>query len=257
MQSRYLSCLFLVLLMVVPLSGIPYEQTEEYAQKQAILNERAARFKAETGFNGNLEYDLKGMKFKRYSGRFASIQFPAFQDSILYMRTFEEVLVRILPYISANRQQLVKKYLTMNNWANWIEYRQIVNGYSIESGGRLSIVYTHSLKRVSILDETYDIPPIPRGEIIPEDEAYNIAWDHYVRSKNFDEKAPRVKRKISILYRNRIQDGKQQPLRLCWKVVFPKVLYYIDAYTSEFYTEGYVINKNQSASAKTVEFKRP
>lgn len=54
MQSRYLSCLFLVLLMVVPLSGIPYEQTEEYAQKQAILNERAARFKAETGFNGSL-----------------------------------------------------------------------------------------------------------------------------------------------------------------------------------------------------------
>ncbi len=246
-MQRYIVLMILVLCVVSTLMAVPYEQTEEYRQKQAILNERAARFKADTGFKGNLEYDYNDMRFKRYSGRFAAIEFPALQDSILYMQAFAEVLDRILPYVIANRQQLVRKHLSMNNWANRVEYRQYVNGYSIESGGRLLLKYTHSLKRVDILDDTVDIPPTPVGSIISEDEAYSIAWEHYSNSQNYDSKAPKVKRKISILYRNRIQNGKQQPFRLCWKVAFPKVLYYIDAYTSEFYTEGYVINYEHSS----------
>ena len=36
MMKSYMFCVFLILLMVVPLMGISYEQTEEYTQKQAI-----------------------------------------------------------------------------------------------------------------------------------------------------------------------------------------------------------------------------
>ncbi|MFO8144284.1 MAG: hypothetical protein R6T89_00920 [Candidatus Syntrophosphaera sp.] len=63
MTKKHVIYVFLVLLMVVPMMGVPYEQTEEYARKQAILDERAARFKAETGFEGDIWYSHQAMKF--------------------------------------------------------------------------------------------------------------------------------------------------------------------------------------------------
>jgi hypothetical protein len=41
--------------------GIPYEQTVEYNQKQAILNKRAARYKEETGLVGDIGYCFQTM----------------------------------------------------------------------------------------------------------------------------------------------------------------------------------------------------
>jgi len=246
-MQRYIVLMILILCVVSTLMAVPYEQTEEYRQKQAILNERAARFKAETGFKGDFQYDHGAMKISEYWGHFPNIQFTSPMDTTSCKQTFYSIFEKIVPYISAERHQLVEAGISISEWSCSIRFVQKANGYPIETGGRLNIVYYPKQNRLFILDETVDIPPTPVGSIISEDEAYSIAWEHYSNSQNYDSKAPKVKRIISILYRNRIQNGKQQPFRLCWKVVFPGILYYIDAYTSEFYTEGYVINYERSS----------
>lgn len=83
MMKRYLFCAFLLLLMVVPLMGLHYEQTEEYTQKQAILNERAARFKAETGFVGDIGYSYQTMGFSNYRSNFRDIPITAPHDILM------------------------------------------------------------------------------------------------------------------------------------------------------------------------------
>jgi len=70
--------------MVVTLIGLPYEQTEEYIQKQAILNERAARFKAETGFEGDITYNYQYIKFSHIIGNFRDIVITAPSRYCLY-----------------------------------------------------------------------------------------------------------------------------------------------------------------------------
>jgi len=230
--------------------GIPYEQTAEYAQKQAILDERAARFKAEAGFEGDLTYSHHDMKFLRYYGQFTSIQFPSTKDSTSYKQAFNSVLERILPYISARRTELVEADFRLSQWNNSITYRQMVNGYPIESGGRLVISYKLAQKRIVILDETVAIPFAHFGDIISQEDAFNIAWDHFVTTDLFSEKTPKSRSKTSIVYRNRILNGNPQPYKLYWKVAFPGILYYVNAYTSEFYTEGYVVNQEYTYSIK-------
>jgi len=243
MMKSYLFGVFLLLLMVVPLIGLPYEQMVEYNQKQAVLDERAARFKAETGFEGELTYNYYDMKFMRYSGQFTTIQFPTAKDSTSYRQAFNSVLEIILPYISARRIQLIEADFRLSTWNNSITYRQLVNGYPIESCGRLIISYKLAQKRIVILDETVDIPLATYGDIISQEDAFNIAWNHFVKTEHFSEKTPKSRSKTSIIYRNRILNGNPQPYELCWKVAFPGILYYINANTSEFYTEGYVINE--------------
>ena len=108
MMKKYLFCLFCLLLIVVTLIGLPYEQTEEYIQKQAILNERAARFKAETGFEGDITYNYQYMKFSHIIGNFRDIVITAPQDTVYMKQVFDRVLAKVKPYISAQEGQLFK-----------------------------------------------------------------------------------------------------------------------------------------------------
>jgi hypothetical protein len=170
--------------MVVTLIGLPYEQTEEYIQKQAILNERATRFKAETGFEGDITYNYQYMTFSNIIGNFRDIVVTAPQDTVYMKQVFDRVLAKVKPYISAQEGQLFKGKTLSNIIGSRVSYEQIVNGYRIEGGfGYLKMSYNFTTCKLSIVDDTADIS----SDIIPinitlkqavklsQDEVYNGA----------------------------------------------------------------------------------
>jgi hypothetical protein len=69
-MKKYVCLAFLSLLMVLPMLGAPCEQTDEAAAKQAILSEKAERFKAEAGFRGEIKYNTEKMNLGFFEGKF-------------------------------------------------------------------------------------------------------------------------------------------------------------------------------------------
>jgi hypothetical protein len=182
MMKRYWFCLFYLLLMVVPLLGLPYEQTEEYNQKQAILNERAARFKAETGFVGDISYNLQGMQFSTISGSFKEIEVTAPQDTVFMRSVFDHVVSKVMPYISAREGQLSCSKVRSNINGSGVIYWQNVNGYSIEGGGgSLRIHYSLATYQLSVNNGTVDISSDPVSINLTLEQAISL-----VQEKVFD-----------------------------------------------------------------------
>jgi len=181
-MKRYLYCVFLMLLMVFPLMGIPYEQTEEYAQKQAVLDERAARFKAETGFVGDISYNLQGMQFTTISGSFKEIEVTAPQDTVFMRSVFDQVVSKVMPYISAREGQLKSGKVVSNVLGTRVIYWQKVNGFSIEGGGgSLRIHYSLATRQLSVNNGTVDISSDPISINLSLEQAIRL-----VQEKVFD-----------------------------------------------------------------------
>jgi len=105
--------------------GVPYEQTEEYNQKQAILNERAARFKAETGFEGDITYNYQYMKFSHIIGNFRDIVITAPQDTVYMKQVFDRVLAKVRPYISAQEGQLFRGKISSNTYGTGVDMNKL------------------------------------------------------------------------------------------------------------------------------------
>jgi len=182
MMKRYLYCVFLMLLMVFPLMGIPYEQTEEYAQKQAVLDERAARFKAETGFVGDISYNLQSMQFTTISGSFKDIEVTAPQDTVFMRSVFDQVVSKVMPYISAREGQLKSGKVVSNVLGTRVIYWQKVNGFSIEGGGgSLRIHYSLATRQLSVNNGTVDISSDPISINLSLEQAIRL-----VQEKVFD-----------------------------------------------------------------------
>jgi len=164
--------------------GMPYEQTEEYTRKQTILNEKAARFKAQTGFEGDITYNHQYMTFSNIFGNFRDIVVTAPQDTVFMKQVFDRVLAIVKPYISAQEEQLFRGKVVCNANSSGVFYRQLVNGYRIEGGfGSLKMSYNLTTCKLSIVNATADIS----SDIIPinvtlkqavklsQDEVYNGA----------------------------------------------------------------------------------
>ena len=146
---------FLILCVVSTLMAVPYERTEEYRQKQAILNERAARFKAETGFEGSITYNHQYARFSNITGNFRDIEITAPQDTVSMRQVFDQVVLRMRPYLSAQVNQLYSGGVSCHDMGSRVIYRQIVNGYKIENGwGLLKLSYNNASKKLNILDNT-------------------------------------------------------------------------------------------------------
>jgi len=171
-----------MLLMVFPLMGIPYEQTEEYAQKQAVLDERAARFKAETGFVGDISYNLQSMQFTTISGSFKDIEVTAPQDTVFMRSVFDQVVSKVMPYISAREGQLKSGKVVSNVLGTRVIYWQKVNGFSIEGGGgSLRIHYSLATRQLSVNNGTVDISSDPISINLSLEQAIRL-----VQEKVFD-----------------------------------------------------------------------
>jgi len=154
-MQRYKLFVISILCVVSTLMAVPYEQTEEYRQKQAILNERAARFKAETGFEGSITYNHQYAKFSNITGNFRGIEITAPQDTVSMRQVFDQVVLRMRPYLSAQVNQLYSGGVSCHDMGSRVIYRQIVNGYKIENGwGLLKLSYSNASKKLNILDNT-------------------------------------------------------------------------------------------------------
>jgi hypothetical protein len=182
-----------MLLLALPILGVPYERTEEYAQKQAILNERAARFKAETGFEGSISYNHQYMRFSNLTGNFQDINVTAPQDSVSMRQVFDQVRVKVMSYILAKDDQLYRGKVVCNVLGAHVIYRQMVNGYRIEEGiGSLRISYNIATGKLSILDDTADIS----SEIVPVnitmEQAIHLAQDEVLNGADAKPYNPRI-----------------------------------------------------------------
>ncbi|MDD4308847.1 MAG: hypothetical protein PHO32_00545, partial [Candidatus Cloacimonetes bacterium] len=238
--------IFLLLMMIMVISAIyasedPTEN-EEYFRKKQELGILADRFKAETAFRGDIETYPDQMKLARFTGNFDDIDMTNVRDSVAFRQVCTNVINKLLPYIGANSEQLVLGKINVDSDQIDTRYYQKVNGYQIESGGYLNIYYLYSHKRFGILNVTVDIPQESLGNIISKEEAFSIARSAFEQTEYCNENTPKHRSRTTIIYRNRVLNGKSQPYRLYWKVAFPGLLYYIDAVTSEYYTERYVVN---------------
>lgn len=192
-MKRYLYCIFFLSLMVVPLMGIPYEQTEEYTQKQAILNERAARFKAETGFAGDISYNLQSMQFSTISGSFKEIEVAAPQDTVFMRSVFDQIVSKVMPYISAREEQLKSGKVRSNMNGSGVIYWQKVNGFSIEGGGgSLRIHYNLATHQLNINNGTADISSDPISINLSLEQALQIAQDEVFNGADAKPYNPRI-----------------------------------------------------------------
>jgi len=219
--------------MVVPLMGIPYEQTEEYNQKQAILNERAARFKAETGFVGDIGYSYQTMGFSNYRGIFRDIPITAPQDTVVMKQVFVQVLSRVKPYIRAREGQLVREEIGVRFNGTWVTYRQRVNGYGIEGAGVLRIDYNIPTSEIIVTDNTVDIGSEIVQVNITEDQAINAVLQRYDTNKDFDRNHWMFRRHIKLVYAPIEYESGMVEFKLCYLVSFGGGVNYVDPTTGE------------------------
>ncbi|NLK49979.1 MAG: hypothetical protein GX294_04960 [Candidatus Cloacimonetes bacterium] len=232
-MKRFFYCVFLLLLMVLPLRGIPYEQTEEYKQKQAILNERAARFKAETGFEGDLVYSHQTMRFSNYFGNFKDIQVTAPQDTVSMRQIFDRVAAKVTPFISAREGQLKSGKVVSNALGTRIIYWQKVNGFSIEGAGSLRIHYNLAISQFSITDDTTVISSEIVQVNITEDEAIHAVLQHYDANVDFDINHWMFRRHVKLVYAPIEYASGIVEYKLCYLVSFGGGVNYVDPTTGE------------------------
>ncbi len=233
MMKRFFYCVFLLLLMVFPLRGIPYEQTEEYKQKQAILNERAAKFKAETGFEGYLVYSHQTMRFSNYFGNFKDIQVTAPQDTVSMAQVLAQVLIKVKPYIVAREGQLVREKIESRVNGTWVTYRQRVNGYGIDVAGVLRIGYNIPTSEIIVTDNTVDIPDESVPINITEDEAINAVLQRYDTNVDFDINHWMFRRHVKLVYAPIEYASGIVEYKLCYLVSFGGGVNYVDPTTGE------------------------
>jgi len=187
-MQKHIVLMILILCVVSTLMAVPYERTEEYRQKQAILNERATKFKAETGFTGSITYNHQYMRFSQISGSFKGIDVTAFQDSVHMREIFTQVLAKVSPYIASRQDQLVRAKVVSNEFGTSTIYRQLVNGYKVEGGiGFLKMSFNSSTRKMTIIDDTASI----RSDVVPINLSLNEALE-LVRVKiyNGNEQTP-------------------------------------------------------------------
>ena len=159
-------------------SGDPAEQW----RKTQELNERAERFKAETGFEGYIGYSLQSVQFSTISGNFMDIEVTAPQDTVFMRNVFDQVVSKVLPYIAAREGQLSSGRVSSNIHGTGIIYWQKVNGYSIEGGGgTLRIHYSLATRQLSVNNGTADISSDPISINLSLEQAINL-----VQEKVFD-----------------------------------------------------------------------
>ncbi|MFA6976404.1 MAG: T9SS type A sorting domain-containing protein [Mesotoga sp.] len=239
-MKRYLFCVFLLLPMVVPLMGIPYEQTVEYNQKQAILNERAVRFKAETGFEGDITFNHQDMKCSYLRGTFKDIEVTAPQDTTFMKQVFNQLVSKIVQHISAREEDLLMGKVVSTDSRTSVRYTQMVNGYGIEQGGWLNISYMNDLKLFTVTDNTVSIRTDLVVPTVSIDKAKQIYHELVLQDET--NHSLTIPPSIRLMYFNinRYKIGLNPDYRLCWIVGGVKTIV-LDAVSEAIYVNKYPI----------------
>ncbi|MDD2231207.1 MAG: hypothetical protein PHY48_17630 [Candidatus Cloacimonetes bacterium] len=185
MKSKVLITLLLLLLCAAVFAVEDYSDAEEHKRKTNELNQLADRFRAETGFRGEINYSYKRMKLSQIRGNFADLEITSPQDTLFMKSIFERIFTKVTPYISARPEQLFRGKVVCNMVGASVVYWQVVNGYRIEGGaGTLKISYNLATSTLTILDGTANIS----SEVIPinvsVEQALQIAQKEILKKDN-------------------------------------------------------------------------
>ena len=243
-MKKYVFLAFLSFMMVLPMLGAPCEQTNETAAKQAILSEKAARFRIETGFVGDIGFSHQSMKFSNYRGNFRDISVTAPQDTAFMKQVFEQVASKVMPHISASEGQLFRENIRRSIGRTSVIYRQIVNGYRLERDGVLNLAYNFATSEFVVTDNTKYIT----GELVPInislDHAIQVAIQRYEHNYNYDVNNFLTHPPTQLVYCSIPNPNGSSQFRLCYKIGLSVMVVYIDPSSGEVIhtRKGYKIN---------------
>ncbi|MCB5272419.1 MAG: hypothetical protein LHW56_11360 [Candidatus Cloacimonetes bacterium] len=231
--KRVFVALLLLAIYTAIYAGEDITDPEVYWRKTQEMNQRAERFKAETGFEGYLGHNLQYMKFTQTSGNFSGIQLTAPQDTTMARLAFDQVLLRMFPFISAREGQLFPLKIESSQYSVAKKWEQRVNGYSVYPGGFIRIAYIIETQRFNINDSTVDIPNTPIPIKISKEDAKQIMINEYKKSDDYYFRVAGGLGEPRIGY-NRVSTGDDPvPYRLYWSMGFFKDYYMIDVETLE------------------------
>jgi hypothetical protein len=223
--KAFLVALLFMSLFVVHAFG---EVTDaEYWEKVRQLDQLAERFKAETGFTGNVSYYFERMELQSYEGKFADIPFSADADTISFRLACNRILDKIIPYSFAKRSKLSMSRISSRTGYISTDFYQLVNGYRVEGYGFIVITYDAGRYRFDIGDNTVELPDEPLGNIISQREAEMIALkdmndEHYILAKVYNLFYSKEGSDLYYLAYLVIVDSNNSPL-------YESYVYWIDA----------------------------
>lgn len=157
-------------------------EAEAKARKKKELNELAERFKAETGFTGDIKLDYDYDRMGIISGKFSGISYPNLADTLAIRQSCDAIVGNILPYVGFEGLTLTKKSISFNSLHTicGARYEQMVHGFPFEWSGGVRISYNLDTDDVTIVDGIIrkDIPPFRVKYTFPQ--AVEIARQHYI-----------------------------------------------------------------------------
>ena len=193
MNAKALVTMLLLLLCTMIFASEDPNDTTEHERKTQELNQLAERFKAETGFEGDISYNLQSMQFSTISGNFTDIEVTAPQDTLFMRNVFDQVVSKIMPYISARGGQLKSGKIHSNMHGSGIIYWQKVNGFSLEGGGgTLRIHYSLATRQLSVTNGTADISSDPISINLSLEQAISLVQDNVFDGAEVKPINPRI-----------------------------------------------------------------
>ena len=199
----------------------------------------ANRFKQETGFEGLIDFDISTARFSTFEGGFPDLIFPAASDTVQARQVCNQIVDRILPYLQIPREQLSLESIGGDSRVLRAQYRQRVNGYEIEGGGRFRISYNYNLNRTVIVNGLVQIDPTPVTPRITEEEARRIFYNNVTIPDNRKEDRYYQPNDLKLMYcYERMNSDTNsyttpQRYRLAWKSFAAERIFIIDAISGE------------------------
>ena len=233
---------FFTLLVAQP-ARLSREEEDRRSKELTALSEQ---FKKETGFQGYISFSIEAMKFQTFSGNFSDIIFPAIDDTLQASVSFDRVVDKILPFTKATRDQLTKGSIERLGDTIGVSYIQRINGYPIESGGRLRISYRFGQKELKILNGTINVDPstLAAEPVITEDKIKEIFYDMIGYTEEYllslkNKGTHVIFPKFNLMYCidwNAMETPDvyyPRTYRLAWKIVYGLRLVIVDAVSGE------------------------
>jgi hypothetical protein len=232
-ETFLVALLFMSLFMVYAYGEVA---DAEHWEKVRQLDQLADRFKAETGFTGNVNYYVERMKLQSYEGKFADIPFSADADTISFRQACNRVLDKILPYSFAKRSQLSMGRISKRSGYISTDYYQQVNGYRVEGAGFIVITYDAGRYSFDIGDNAVELPTCGIEPVLSFEDAVRIYDEHVVddeTTKSLRKRRPFLTLFFSNIYNDWEGDFRTE-YRLCWVGGYTRCIY-IDAITGQVY----------------------
>ena len=231
-MKKVIMLILLVLIVVISLNANSNEDMQEYNRKWNIMQERAERFKQETGFEGTITQHFREngpMRFGSIGGNFSDIVVTAKEDTVIMKQVFEQVRAKVMPYVKAEEGQLFAEKVTTDITVTRVIYNQKINGYPVYRSGRLVIDYNFSTSEFIITDNTREISAEYVPINITEDEAIEIVKKHYGETSN----SIFVIRTLQppLAYSPINEKANFNYFKLCYLVKYNDILHHIDPTT--------------------------